>query len=325
MHRVKKFVFKITAVAMATVVAVPLGGYGLEWFLDWQASKIPDDDGGETLTFGMRTRRNRFGFRDEEFAIPKPPGVYRILALGDSFTFGVGLSEDARYTELLKLFLEVRCPKESIEVLNAGVSGWSTTKERDWLKDHIDAVQPDCVVIGFCVNDPKAKGAEWSPEYELWTTRLRWMKTIGLERVNRHLIGKTLPAVGLMPTPNSALDSSYAPDSLDWQTFTDALQDMAELCRERSTALVFISLLYQNGDYGSPDENLRFILKWTSRAEDAARDAGIEVLSVEPQFRAQGNKVRWVNRWDAHPNGACQEIYARKLAEKIGRLIKERE
>ena len=39
------------------------------------------------------TRINSLGMRGEEMTLEKPPGVYRILCLGGSMTYGTGTSE----------------------------------------------------------------------------------------------------------------------------------------------------------------------------------------------------------------------------------------
>jgi len=54
-----------------------------------------------------------------EYAIPKPPEVYRVVCLGDSFTFGAGISDEDCFPNLL----EQKSPK--IEAVNLGVSGYS--------------------------------------------------------------------------------------------------------------------------------------------------------------------------------------------------------
>src|SRR5688572_4825885 len=40
---------------------------------------------------GVPVRINSLGLRDDEVALPKPPRVFRILAVGDSITFGFGV------------------------------------------------------------------------------------------------------------------------------------------------------------------------------------------------------------------------------------------
>ncbi len=90
---------------------------------------------------------NREGLRGPE-AGPKAAGELRILAIGDSFTFGVG----AREGETWPARLEQRLPGS--RVLNAGAPGFGVPDEVAWFEAHGAGLVPDAVVVAvFLAND----------------------------------------------------------------------------------------------------------------------------------------------------------------------------
>ncbi|HEY6167022.1 MAG TPA: SGNH/GDSL hydrolase family protein [Verrucomicrobiae bacterium] len=67
---------------------------------------------------------NAAGIRStREYAKTKPPGVFRILAFGDSYSAGQFVSNDQRFSELL----ERRVPQ--LEVINFGLEGTGTDQQ----------------------------------------------------------------------------------------------------------------------------------------------------------------------------------------------------
>jgi len=95
-------------------------------------------------------RINSRGFRGEEFETTKPPGVFRIVALGDSTTFGLGESDDATYSRHLEMLLNAKrakaCPVR-YEVINGGVEGYSTRYVLARLRYDVIPIQPDLVFV----------------------------------------------------------------------------------------------------------------------------------------------------------------------------------
>jgi hypothetical protein len=93
-------------------------------------------------------RINSHGTRGTEFSIPKPPGTIRILSLGDSKTFGWGLSEAECYAGVVERLLQQRVGSgKKIEVINAGVNAWSYPQMHFFFRDHGLKFQPDIVVV----------------------------------------------------------------------------------------------------------------------------------------------------------------------------------
>ena len=91
---------------------------------------------------------NSMGLRDRESPHEKPPGLFRILFLGDSFVFGSGgVDYGRRFTELL----ESAAPQ--VDVVNAGVPGYSPDQEFLFLQSEGYRYQPDLVVAGLFMND----------------------------------------------------------------------------------------------------------------------------------------------------------------------------
>ena len=95
---------------------------------------------------------NSRGLRDSrEFPYAKPAGTLRVVALGDSHTQGYEVRQSATFEAVLERYLRHRGVQA--EVLNAGVSGFSTAEELAYLENEGYRYQPDVVVLGFYAND----------------------------------------------------------------------------------------------------------------------------------------------------------------------------
>ena len=109
-----------------------------------------------TLRWRLVTKpgRNILGLKNREIA-PKKADTYRILFLGDSMLFYSDTSSGATYTAVLEKRLNARLSNTTFnfEVINAGVPGYSTYQELEFLKIYGLDMKPDLVVLGFVFND----------------------------------------------------------------------------------------------------------------------------------------------------------------------------
>jgi hypothetical protein len=107
-----------------------------------------DPDMGHRLRPNIPGSTNSLGLRDRPVAIEKPAGTYRMLAVGDSFTFGSVPLEDV-WTEILERRFAGSSPP--VEVVNGGVASYNTWQEIDWFEKFGLPLSPDCVILGFFV------------------------------------------------------------------------------------------------------------------------------------------------------------------------------
>lgn len=97
------------------------------------------------------TTNNR-GFRNtRDFSYTKPESTLRVLSLGDSHTQGYEVHQERTYSAVLERHLIHH--GLSAEVINAGVSGFSTAEALVFLENEGVKYNPDVVVLGFFAND----------------------------------------------------------------------------------------------------------------------------------------------------------------------------
>src|SRR5262245_56090261 len=116
---------------------------------------------------GFLLRTNQDGFRcRHEFTARKRPGTFRVLLFGDSYTAGMGVSDAARYGDVLETLLP------DVEVYNFGLPGSGTDQQylihREWAPRY----EHDLVVIGAMVENIRRVASRYRPFATLEGERL---------------------------------------------------------------------------------------------------------------------------------------------------------
>ncbi|HZE73302.1 MAG TPA: SGNH/GDSL hydrolase family protein [Pyrinomonadaceae bacterium] len=125
----------------STYIADPLLGWGLR----------PGAGAWETEEGVAWSKINSHGYRDRERSVNKPPGVYRVAILGDSFTEARQVDMDKTFTALAEQELNRRhcLGTGQVEVLNFGVPGYGTGQEFLQLRERVWQFNPDMIVLQF--------------------------------------------------------------------------------------------------------------------------------------------------------------------------------
>lgn len=81
---------------------------------------------------------------------PKPAGMFRVIALGDSFTWGIEVKDDECFPHYLEKILQGR---QAAEVFNMGVGSYGIDQMLLKYERHGRPLRPDVVVLGIFPHD----------------------------------------------------------------------------------------------------------------------------------------------------------------------------
>ncbi len=293
------------------------------------------------VTWGNSTKNNKRNFRDDEIIYPKPVGLYRIMVLGDSFTWGAGLSESEMYANRLDSMLKKQFGEGTVEVVNCALAGSPTVRERNILRQLKDTVQPDLILIGFCSNDPQPQSEDYSVEKEKF--QKKWNNTLtnistSMSFIRLPYLGEVLinfiylmqEKLGNIPPYSVALGRVYDKNSKEWKEFEKAIKDIKNMSDSLGCptpiAGIFTQFRSFNAGEQLPEKELKQLnlsKTWINQANDAYVKAGFNTVNFIPVFEklVKQNKIKVdelkVNPLDAHPSGKMNKVFADELLKKI--------
>lgn len=114
---------------------------------------VPNQKGWRSFpgVYEFTYSNNSLGFRGSREYGPKKPGEFRLLLLGDSFTYGLGVNDDQTFAYHLEQYL--RAHNLPAEVINAGLPGKGTDAELKLFQTVGVKLHPDLTAICFFSND----------------------------------------------------------------------------------------------------------------------------------------------------------------------------
>lgn len=138
-------VFAPQVISPRMITEAPLGGHRMR----------PNIDGylrGPDFSFHIKT--NSLGLREETREVSTKKAAFRILGLGDSFAFGLGMDADKSYLQRTEQCLNGNPrPGGPVEVLNAGIPGSGTADQLAFFLDVGRELTLDLVWLSFYYND----------------------------------------------------------------------------------------------------------------------------------------------------------------------------
>jgi len=287
----------------------------------------------------VEMRFNRFGMRDrEDLTLAKPPGVRRVLCLGDSFTLGWGVRREQNWPVLVEGLLQQH--NRGVQVLNGGGTGSAYVDEYELaLRHRHGRFAPDVVVVSLCLNDLLLTNGklchyrtEALPDQELPSSARRWwMGSAMLRDLFRALAARR--ALDLdpqrdwtrelldLPADHPWYRSKSETPAIYWGSGTPqrALIGMRDWCQQHGAgfAVVVWPLLQ-----GLGKERFYPFAGIHEQVAVFCREQGMPFLDLLPTLRGTPHEELWVSPDDMHPNERAQAIVAPILAEFLGPFLR---
>src|SRR5215204_3329990 len=109
----------------------------------------PNAEGWWTKEGSAYVKINSHGLRDFEHSFAKPVNTIRIAVLGDSFAEALQVSIENTFWSVMQRQLQpsLAARGKNVEVLNFGVSGFSTARELIMLRKQVWQYEPDVVIL----------------------------------------------------------------------------------------------------------------------------------------------------------------------------------
>jgi lysophospholipase L1-like esterase len=246
--------------------------------------------------------------RDDEPRSGNEDSLHRLIAIGDSFTFGFQVSAEETYPNVLERLLNERGNGDQFDVLNLGVGGYSSRDEALALRHKGMRWNPRLVIVGYYLNDPEIDPIQplhshfQEPSWWQYSSLLRLVA----EAKNRWDIRRW--------GDRDYFRYLHSPGHAKWQSVVEAFNDVAQVTQERGIPALVVIFPHTSempwADY--PYRDLH------RQVANAGEEAGLDVVDLYDEFSRHPPRNLMAPD-DRHPSEFGHEVAAEAIYEWICR------
>jgi lysophospholipase L1-like esterase len=270
---------------------------------------------GDPLAYTLRPNGQVSGYAINEQGLrgrslePERGPAPRVLALGDSYTFGWGI-DDASLTWPGRL----ESMLGPVEVYDAGVPGYGTVQESHLLDRLLARARVDVVVLAYVMNDAE-------PQHTVVADpriRYRGVRSWLLDRLAKAV--NVVTGRELLPVHEYVHSFDYragfAPGAVKAAESRAAFERIVALARSKGAAVVVAIL----PDFTEPfDERYPYadihaeVARWST-------SLGVPTVDLLPAFRGRDHTAYSIPG-DGHPNAAAHRLIAETIAPAVSTAL----
>lgn len=277
-----------------------------------------------TSYFSLKNQRlfekekNGFNLRGKQFR-QTPDDRYRLVILGDSFTWGQGVYPvEKRYTEQIDTALNAQGTGKGIEVVNVGICGFNLPNHYKFLH-FVDAIQPDYVLYQWYINDMSIRpdAAEYKPSHLIKNREVHtWLwKHSALYYLLQRGYGSLQRKKGEKKTYEQYMfDTQKDPSEKNVKAARKLLEKYIDHYKQNGTDFGMVLFPSFAGPMNNYD--LDFLHE---QVLDVCREKKIECLDLREAYRTvEDNTKLWANVFDPHPGVLAHKIAGEAIYDFFG-------
>jgi lysophospholipase L1-like esterase len=241
---------------------------------------------------------------------------FRLLVIGDSFTWGDGVYPSDTYGKRLERMLERMDPDVNVRLSIYSRRGWNTTQELEAVEEDIRRLQPQLMILGYCLNDAEPRLQLGNDDIMDPLARRRPQGGLGRWLYRRSRLIRLLWERFENNRQRRAFDHYYHQlyERPGWADTRQALAGFEALARGRQVPLVvtIFPIFDQQLDAGYSYRDLH------QRVMAELRERDIRALDLLPAYRGVDAVRLAVEPFtDPHPNELAHRIASQVLADYL--------
>lgn len=319
MTRVLKLAPPLSGRDYSHYITDPYLPYRVQPFMERSGRSLTDE-------FYREVKCNSAGFWDVEHSLEKPEGVFRILGIGDSFTWGAGSSFlHETYLYRLEEMLNSRGGKHpTVEIIKAGIPRYFPEPERLLLEHYGVDYSPDIVLVGFVPGDVidtymginAVTVSKDKSGYLVTKEADRLGKIGGYLFVHSHvcrIVLKKYISYQISKTHTPKMRQVYEPDGFhekDWKAVESEYEKMIDIAHSVGTEIVFFQIPHKGPWQARHSYPAMRLSQWS-------KGRGVHFIDTLPAMKeaSQGENLYYVKDFHCRPAG--YKVIAEVLFEEL--------
>jgi lysophospholipase L1-like esterase len=282
----------------------------------------PNSDIGWPLTeYAHRRKTNALGLPERPLDEARTAAEYRIIALGDSFTEGVGTSYESTWIKAVEKDLAAHFPRLNVTTINAGIAGNDVYFEYVLLRERLLSFGPDLVIVAINnsdVTDITIKGGaeRFRADGQIASRRTgpKWEWVYAISYIFRHVMHGVFGYNYLLLSPDDAITEERTAA----EKIGRAISDFSDLARERH-----FKILFAFHPHAYEIKGARYVGAFQDLVADVNRSSNsASMIDLLDDYRTnriitKENCDEFYWRIDAHHNAKGYETMGKAIARRV--------